>query len=574
MATTSEDIPSVAEGADDGNVKEEAEEEGEEEEEEDEEENIVEQIRYAKVRPVDIPRCCEIEKASYPASEAASRSSLQYRQHHAASYFRCAVVPSNDSGYNREESGSGGGNKNQAAHLVNDDEDREVIGFICATRCHEFDLESMSTHHSEGPLLAIHSVVVREEHRRKGIATAMLEDYVEMMREMADDGVQKLVLIAKANLLSFFVDCGFSVIKPSAIVHGEGPWYDLELNLSSHKSRGCPYSIVDSFANVDVPGSGNPAAVVMLQRKDVDPTDPELLNWMLVVAKEFNLSETVYVWQHEEHKQGNELHWLVRYFSPKMEVDLCGHATLAAAGILYRTLSVRNTNDTVLVFHAKNDVLTTTLPPGGLRSVKKRPTTKIAMKFPAKLPAEVTIPDDVSAVQKMLWEALKVPSDVILFIGLPAGIGDVFVELTPDAFDSIGYGGIQYNGFLGWDGYSRGVVVCCAARSPSTDKPVEGEETASVASLPTTETTPNGGTTLDFLSRFFGPKIGINEDPATGSAHCSLGPYFSEKLGKERVVGKQMSQRGGLVECRVDGNKGSVTIIGVAVQTMTGNLLL
>ncbi|CAB9504167.1 Phenazine biosynthesis-like domain-containing protein [Seminavis robusta] len=513
-----------------------------------------EELHFCMVRPADIPRCVAIEKASYPPSEAASKSSLQYRQHHAAPYFRCAYMGS-------------------------DDDDKEVIGFICATRCHEFDHESMSTHHSEGPLLAIHSVVVTEEHRRKGVATAMLKDYIEQMRIKAD-GVQKLVLMSKKQLLAFYVDCGFSVIKPSSIVHGDDQWYDLELDLSAHKSIGRPYYIVDSFANVDVPGSGNPAAVVILKStKDnvIDPNEPQLLSWMLIVAKEFNLSETAYVWLHEDHKRGQERHWYIRYFTPTVEVDLCGHATLAAAGILYRTMSERNagSNNKVVVFHAKEDILTTTLAPAGLKVVKKRPATKIAMKFPAKEPKEITEEADVEAVQKILWEAFKVPSDVILFIGL-SDIGDVFVELTPDAFDAIGYDNIQYNAFLQWDGYTRGVVVCCEARPPSrtTEKATDLDETASVATS-TSLTTAEGDAveSLDFFSRFFGPKAGINEDPATGSAHCSLGPYFSKKLGKEHVVGKQASERGGIVECHVDGDS-SVTISGVAVQTMTGNLLL
>ena len=259
-----------------------------EEEEEEEEVDILKQIRFAMVRPVDIPKCVEIEKASYPPTEAASKSSLQYRQHHAAPYFRCALI----------------GVEGDCNRALLDDEDREVIGFICATRCHEFTYESMSTHHSEGPLLAIHSVVVTEEYRRMGIATLMLKDYVEQMRSIPDDGVQKLVLMSKKNLLSFYVDCGFSVLKPSSISHGEDQWYELELDLSANKSTGSPYSVVDAFANVDVPGSGNPAAVVILQKEDVDLDDPELANWMLLVAKEFNLSETAFVWQHEEHKQG------------------------------------------------------------------------------------------------------------------------------------------------------------------------------------------------------------------------------------------------------------------------------
>lgn len=546
-----------APAGEDGKVEEEEhDEEGEEEEEEEEEEvDVLKTVRFAMVRPVDIPACAEIEKSSYPKDEAASKSSLQYRQHHAAPYFRCALI---------------GGGPNALRSSLVDDEDREVIGFICATRCHEFVHESMSTHHSEGPLLAIHSVVVTEKHRRIGIATAMMKDYVEQMRSMPDDGVQKLVLMAKKELLSFYVDCGFSVIKPSAIVHGEDQWYDLELDLSPHKSTGCPYSIVDSFANVEVPGSGNPAAVVILKNIDVNPADPAMVKWMLLVAKEFNLSETAFVWQHEEHKQGKQLHWNIRYYTPTLEVDLCGHATLAAAGILYRTLAVKS-NGTGIVFHAKKDVLYTTLPPGGLRTFKKRPNAKIAMKFPIKLPNEITEADHVAAVQKMMWEALKVPSDVILFIGL-SEIGDVLVELTQAAFEKIGYDNIQFNAFLTWDGYTRGVVVCCTTR-PLAEKAEGGaSETASNGS--SSPTPPDVGVeSPDFFSRFFAPKAGINEDPATGSAHCSLGPYFSQKLGKERVLGKQSSERGAILECRVDGDS-TVTIIGVAVQTMTGNLLL
>ena len=260
MATAEEDTAACGTDAEDENV-------GEEEEEE-EAGDLLDRVRFAMVRPVDIPRCVAIEKASYPPTEAASKSSLQYRQHHAAPYFRCAVLCSEDSSINA--------NHGSHHHHV-DDDDQEVIGFICATRCHEFVHESMSTHHSEGPLLAIHSVVVMEEYRRKGVATAMMKDYIEVMRSMPDDGVQKLVLLSKKDLLSFYVDCGFSVIRPSAIVHGVDQWYDLELDLSAHKSTGSPYSIVDAFANMEVPGSGNPAAVVIIQTPEIDPNDPELL---------------------------------------------------------------------------------------------------------------------------------------------------------------------------------------------------------------------------------------------------------------------------------------------------------
>ena len=520
------------------------------------EESVLERTRFANVRPFDIPTCLKIEKASYPSEEAASKSSLQYRQHHAAPYFRCAYLMESAEAV-------------ASTHV--EEEEQELIGFICATRCHEFVQESLTAHHAEGPLLAIHSVVVSENYRRQGVATAMVKDYIEAMRQMPEDGVQKLVLMAKRNLLSFYVDCGFSVIRPSSIVHGEDTWYELELDVSSNKSTGCLYAVVDAFANVEVTGSGNPAAVVTLRRTDIVPhgRDPDLLRWMQVVATEFNLSETAFVWLHEDHKQGQELHWYIRYFTPKMEIDLCGHATLAAAGVLYRTLSVRNTNETSIVFHARKNVLMTQLPPGGLRSVKKRPATKIAMKFPSNPPKVIDDSEAVAAVQNMLWEALKVPSDVLLFIGL-SDTGDLMVEMTSDAFDSVGYEGIQYGAFCEWDGYARGVVICCATRA---HEKMEVDDTASVGTA-TSLLADMDVESLDFLSRFFAPKTGINEDPVTGSAHCALGPYYSKKLGKERVVGKQTSERGGIVECLVDEDECTVTLIGIAVQTMTGNMLL
>lgn len=151
-------------------------------------------VRFRPCRPTDIPACAAIEAASYPAAEAAPKSALQYRQHHCSRYFRCAVVAA--------DGGDG------------DDRDA-VVGFVCSTRCRAFTHESMGgAHEATGRLLAIHSVVVREEFRGRGIATRMLRDYVRaVLREDNDeDPPEKLVLLAKANLLAFYVDCGFQVM--------------------------------------------------------------------------------------------------------------------------------------------------------------------------------------------------------------------------------------------------------------------------------------------------------------------------------------------------------------------------
>jgi predicted PhzF superfamily epimerase YddE/YHI9 len=98
-----------------------------------------------------------------------------------------------------------------------------------------------------------------------------------------------------------------------------------------------------------------------------------------------------------------------------------------------------------------------------------------------------------------------------------------------------------------WDGYTRGVIVSCV---PGTN---ENEE-------------------VDFLSRFFGPKAGILEDPVTGSAHCVLAPYYCAKLGKDKVLGRQMSARGGVVDCQL--TEDTVTITGTAVTAVSGTLWL
>jgi len=149
---------------------------------------IHETVRFRTCRPTDIPACYKIEAASYPKEEAASKSALQYRQHHCSRYFRCAVVDGDD-----------------------DDHD-VVIGFVCSTKCHLFEHESMSVHEAAGRLLAIHSVVVAEPYRRQGIATRLLQDYIQSVLEEDEDPPEKFVLLAKANLLAFYVNCGFRVM--------------------------------------------------------------------------------------------------------------------------------------------------------------------------------------------------------------------------------------------------------------------------------------------------------------------------------------------------------------------------
>lgn len=174
--------------------------------------DITSELSYRHVQIEDMSRCYEIESSSYPEDEAATLEKLIYRQQYAGEYFIC-VTKSQD-----ETSDSD-----------------HIIGFICSTRCSEFTEESMSEHDANGSILAIHSVVVDEKYRRQGVASAMLKDYLKQMISFSSlvastgtNGFSRVLLLAKSHLLSFYVDCGFSVLRPSPIVHGQDTWYELE----------------------------------------------------------------------------------------------------------------------------------------------------------------------------------------------------------------------------------------------------------------------------------------------------------------------------------------------------------
>jgi uncharacterized protein YciI/ribosomal protein S18 acetylase RimI-like enzyme len=219
-------------------------------------------LHFRLAQPNDIPECFAIESASYPSDEMATLQALTYRQAHATEYFVVveillplpSIAASNHPTVNR------------------------IIGFCCATRCAEFTEESMSTQHDPtGPMLAIHSVVIQEDYRRRGIASRLLRTYIEHVQAVNtqfaltnvatttttttlklfqnddndDDKVkpttttasiattiptipammESIVLLSKSHLLGFYVNCGFAVIRPSPIVHGKELWYDLERKL-------------------------------------------------------------------------------------------------------------------------------------------------------------------------------------------------------------------------------------------------------------------------------------------------------------------------------------------------------
>ncbi|MDP4529531.1 PhzF family phenazine biosynthesis protein [Alkalimonas delamerensis] len=247
--------------------------------------------------------------------------------------------------------------------------------------------------------------------------------------------------------------------------------------------------------------SGNPAAVCPLTHW----LDDGLLQR---IAEENNLSETAFF---VPEGDGYRLRW----FTPEAEVDLCGHATLAAAHVLYRHLGY---NQATLEFATRSGPLQVTRSDNGYQ-----------MDFPASRPQPVAAP------AKLLAGLGKAPKDVLAafdYIAVYHSAEEV-EALAPD-FEQLRQLGL------------RGVVA--TAPGPSKDKDV------------------------DFVSRCFFPKLRVNEDPVTGSAHCQLAPYWANKLGKEQLSAYQASKRGGTIHCQLATER--VLLSGQAVDFMQGEISL
>lgn len=240
---------------------------------------------------------------------------------------------------------------------------------------------------------------------------------------------------------------------------------------------------------------GNPAAVCLLDgERDVD--------WMQSLAAEMNLSETAFLLPHDD---GYSLRW----FTPAVEVDLCGHATLASAHALWEEQGLSSVR-----FHTKSGVLTAT-----------RQQDWIELDFPSTPPRPAWLPAG-------LLESLGLTSP--LYVG--KNRSDYVVEVGSEAeVRAVKPDFAQLRKVE-----ARGVIVTSAARD------------------------------FDFVSRFFGPAVGVDEDPVTGSAHCALAPYWAAKLGKTEMTAWQASRRGGTIRLRLENDR--VKLIGQAVTVFRGEL--
>lgn len=250
---------------------------------------------------------------------------------------------------------------------------------------------------------------------------------------------------------------------------------------------------VDAFTNRRF--AGNPAAVVSLEQWLPDEQ-------LLQIAAENNLSETAFV----RRERGQ---WHIRWFTPKVEVSLCGHATLASAHVIFSHLQP---SSAAVSFQSKSGVLTVTRTDG-----------KLVLDFPAYASEKIETPEllvralGAKPVETWLGKKMMALFDTEAEVAL----------LTPD--------------------FSQLVKLDCQG----------------VIATAT-------GTTSDIASRYFAPQFGIDEDPVTGAAHCQLTPFWCRRLGKETLHARQISDRGGEMWCTFRGDR--VALAGQAIEYLRGTI--
>ena len=544
-------------------------------------------------------------------------------------------VPINGSGKHKRQAT----NFDEACHhSVHGTSENELIGYISGTRCNEFAVRSTSDsstlsapssgsraqsppessypystkHDPNGRFLVIHSIVVQQEYRNLGVARAMLENYInaiEILNGEADEAginrrrnklkggktkIGKIILLSKSCLVNFFVSMGFRWRRTLSL--RANPLYELERDVGSSPSSSSTHGLgghssqpkvepecylVNSFANLRRWGSGNSAAIVLLQgppsklitdivgdnesgmwgtmKEQLDDIlldanendEQELANaradvWMHYVAKEF--PATAFVWKlnvdealeqdivrdrswsggaslqsdTSQHSLGSEVTGLqsntsdnqrsgpceIEYYTRFMnrggiEVDMCAHATLAAASVLFRKyVTAQNGLDEqekVLTFHSRNGVVLKArrAPPSPLEELfgsqmvsNMSDNIRIAMDYPWRTVAPLSNEDQTSVISLLrraffgAWSvvppeeddndetdglAFSLKIDDVLYIGLTDGREDLLIELTVEAFDLLSSRSVDYGALKQTKLHTRGIIVCCEIPIPEAD---------------------------------------------------------------------------------------------------------
>ena len=266
-------------------------------------------------------------------------------------------------------------------------------------------------------------------------------------------------------------------------------------------SPSLPIFQVDAFT--DVPFRGNPAAVCVL-------SEPASAEWMQSVAQEMNLSETAFL-----HPEGEG--YRLRWFTPKVEVDLCGHATLASACVLWSAGYL--SPEATACFETRSGRLSA-----------RQEGEWIWLDFPVSPPIPLSSSKErqhlEAALRTQVRSLCRTPSDYLVEVESEAALR----QIQPD-FDRL------------TELPARGTIATARSASP----------------------------TYDFVSRFFAPAAGIDEDPVTGSAHCALAPFWRDRLQKTEFLAYQASERSGVLRVRLaEGDR--VAIGGQAVLVFQGQL--
>lgn len=258
---------------------------------------------------------------------------------------------------------------------------------------------------------------------------------------------------------------------------------------------------------------GNPAAVCILDQKYNDTV-------LQKIAAEMNLSETAFPLSLEDKPLAECTRFSLRWFTPKVEVPLCGHATLATSAVLFNEIGVKTD---IIEFETLSGILTAKKDPNG-----------ILLDFPSNPPDPIDPPQD-------LLEAMGITE-----------------------FENVAYASTARKLLVHLN--SEDAVKKLKPNFELMQKIDTNENIIGVT------ITAKGSPPYDFISRFFAPKVGINEDPVTGAAHTVLAPYWSEILGKDEMNAYQASERGGELVVRLKGER--VHLIGQAVVVLRGDLLL
>ncbi|MFD1831153.1 PhzF family phenazine biosynthesis protein [Streptomyces desertarenae] len=266
--------------------------------------------------------------------------------------------------------------------------------------------------------------------------------------------------------------------------------------------------IVDAFT--DRPFTGNPAAVVLLDSGPF-PGDDRLQR----LAAEVNLSETAYA---RPLPEDSEADWALRWFTPATEVNLCGHATIATAHVLHSTGAATGT----VRFATRSGILTATTAADG----------SVTLDLPTAPLTEVEVDDEVRAA---------LGADVLSAHDTGPNVGDLLVELADEK--------------------------TVRTLSPDLSAVARLDHQGVIVTAPAAEE----GAPYDYVSRFFGPAVGIDEDPVTGSSHTALAPLWSARFGRDELTGLQVSARTGVVRTALRGDRTLLT--GSAVTVIDGDLI-